>query len=146
MKERARTRSMRSLVLAMSLAAVAMACVASPLVAQTAAPLFSTEQAQRGEEAYAHSCAQCHGAGLDDGEFGGAPLNGSYFAGHWGSGDARALFDFATTTMPPDNPGSLTSETYADIIAFLLQQNGYAAGRDELPADPARLQTLTLKN
>jgi hypothetical protein len=30
--------------------------------------------------------------------------------------------------MPPANPGSLPDETYRNILAYILQVNGYAAG------------------
>jgi hypothetical protein len=29
--------------------------------------------------------------------------------------------------MPPANPGSLSDETHANIVAYVLQMNGYAA-------------------
>jgi hypothetical protein len=30
--------------------------------------------------------------------------------------------------MPPANPGTLPDETYASLVAYILQMNGYAAG------------------
>jgi hypothetical protein len=39
----------------------------------------------------------------------------------------RALFDSAKS-MPPETPGSLPDATYASIVAYILQMNGYAAG------------------
>jgi len=38
-------------------------------------------------------------------------------------------------TMPPDDPGSLGTEDYTDVLTYLLQLNGYPAGEEELPAD-----------
>jgi hypothetical protein len=37
------------------------------------------------------------------------------------------LYDSART-MPPANPASLSEGTYAAIVAYVLQVNGYAAG------------------
>lgn len=108
-------------------------------------PAFSQAQAERGQEAYVHSCVMCHGEALDDGDFGGAPLRGSWFRQHWGEGDVSALFDYIKTAMPPDNPGSLTDRNYADIVGFILLRNGYAAGSTDLPADDDALQKMTLK-
>jgi hypothetical protein len=34
--------------------------------------------------------------------------------------------------MPPATPGSLSDETYASIVAYVLQVNGYAAGETPL--------------
>jgi mono/diheme cytochrome c family protein len=106
---------------------------------------FTTEQAERGEAAYARNCADCHGTTLDNGEFGGAPLNGSYFRRHWGGGSVAALYSKTRTTMPPDRPGQLTDQTYLDLTAFLLSRNGYAAGDKELPADLEMQQKMSLK-
>jgi mono/diheme cytochrome c family protein len=106
---------------------------------------FTSEQAERGEAAYARNCADCHGTTLDNGEFGGAPLNGSYFRRHWGGGSVAALYSKTRTTMPPDRPGQLTDQTYRDLTAFLLSRNGYAADDKELPADLEMQQKMSLK-
>jgi mono/diheme cytochrome c family protein len=118
--------------------------VAGPAPAPTALT-FTAEQAERGEAAYARNCQDCHGTTLDNGEFGGAPLNGSYFRRHWGGGSVAALYSKTRTTMPPDRPGQLTDQTYLDLTAFLLSKNGYAAGDNELPADLETQQKMSLK-
>ena len=59
------------------------------VAAQVAAPQrlasvsFTAAQATAGEAAYKQHCASCHGASLDDGEFG-PPLKGVEFRGRWG--------------------------------------------------------------
>jgi len=106
---------------------------------------FTAEQAGRGQTAYRRACQDCHGFNLNDGEFGGAPLNGNYFSKHWGNGSAAALFGFLHTKMPPDRPGKLNPQTYADLTAFLLSKNGYQPGAAELPADPDALDHLSMK-
>jgi mono/diheme cytochrome c family protein len=118
--------------------------VAGPAPAPTALT-FTAEQAERGEAAYGRNCQDCHGSTLDNGEFGGAPLNGSYFRRHWGGGSVAALYSKTRTTMPPDRPGQLTDQTYRDLTAFLLSKNGYAAGDKELPADLETQQKMSLK-
>jgi hypothetical protein len=40
--------------------------------------------------------------------------------------------------MPEDNPGSLTDEELLGVIAFVLQQNGFAAGEKAIES-PATL-------
>ncbi len=112
--------------------------------AQTAAPSFTAAQAERGQASYEHSCQICHGSSLDDGDFGGAPLRGSWFQKHWGNGHVGALFAYVKATMPPDNPGGLNDTTYADILAFILQGNGYPPGGQELPGDATALQRMPL--
>ena len=59
------------------------------------------------------------------------PLAGEAFDAVWAGRSVRELFDSAKA-MPPANPGSLSNETYASIIAYVLQMNGYAAGETAL--------------
>ena len=47
--------------------------------------------------------------------------------------------------MPPDRPGGLTEQNYADIAAFLLDTNGYPKGDKELPPDAQSQQAMSLK-
>jgi hypothetical protein len=61
----------------------------------------------------------------------GPPLAGEAFDAVWAGRSVRALFDSATT-MPPANPGSLSDDTYANLVAYVLQVNGYAAGETPL--------------
>lgn len=125
---------------------VALVCVlASRTAGAQTAVTYTAAQAARGQASYEHSCQICHGSTLDNGDFGGAPLRGSWFREHWGQGDAAALFGYVKAAMPPDNPGGLNDTTYADILAFILQGNDYAPGGQELPADAAALQRMTLR-
>ncbi len=111
----------------------------------SAPPAFTAEQADRGHAAYRRNCQDCHGSDLNNGEFGGAPLIGQYFARHWGSGNVAALYGYMRTKMPPDRPGRLNPQTYADLTAFLLGKNGYQAAQTELPPDPAAQEHMNLK-
>jgi len=108
-------------------------------------PAFTEEQVQRGKSLYQKNCQDCHGSTLDNGEFGGAPLKGSYFRQHWGSGDVSGLFGYMNTLMPPDRPGQLSPQSYVDLTAFLLSNNGYAAGAEELTADQDAQRKMTMK-
>jgi mono/diheme cytochrome c family protein len=128
----------------------ALAITATPLYAAAQGsvqrpPAFTEAQAERGRAVYLKNCQDCHGSTLDNGEFGGAPLKGSYFRQHWGSGDVSALFGYVNTLMPPDRPGQLSEQSYVDITAFLLSSNGYAAGSEELTADQDAQHKMTMK-
>ena len=109
------------------------------------APVFSAEQVARGKASYIQRCGMCHGENLDDGDFGGAPLRGSWFRDHWGAGSVASLFSYVKTTMPPDNPGGLNDTTYTDILTYILQRNGYAAGPDEMKPDEKALEAMSLQ-
>jgi mono/diheme cytochrome c family protein len=106
---------------------------------------FTADQVASGAEIYDRRCADCHGSTLDNGEFGGAPLNGSYFKQHWGGGTVAGLVGYAKAKMPPDRPGSLTDQNYADLTAFLLEANGYPKGDKELPPDTPSQQAMSLQ-
>jgi mono/diheme cytochrome c family protein len=108
-------------------------------------PSFTQAQAERGEASYAHNCLDCHGSNLDNGEFGGPPLKGSSFARHWDAANVAALFGFMKAKMPPDRPGQLNDETYADLIAYILGENGFKPDGKELPADVNAQQAMSLK-
>jgi mono/diheme cytochrome c family protein len=124
---------------------IAAATAVKHAAAQQRPPAFTEEQVERGRAIYQKNCQDCHGTTLDNGEFGGAPLKGSYFRQHWGSGDVSGLFGYLTALMPADRPGQLSAQAYADLTAFLLSNNGYAAGTEELPADPDAQRKMTMK-
>ncbi len=45
-----------------------------------------------------------------------------------------AVFDYIKATMPADDPSSLEDDEYTDILAYLIQANGFPAGARELTA------------
>lgn len=88
----------------------------------------TAEQIARGETAYAQQCASCHGQDIVE-SLQGYP-------------DASLFFNFISTAMPASAPGSLPPQQYADIVAYLLSENGYPVGTEELPADPEILAQI----
>ena len=106
---------------------------------------YTAEQAEQGEAAYLENCAACHGENLDDGEFA-IPLKGIDFREQWRSKSLEELFTITSVTMPQDRPGRLDDDTYAQILAYLLQENGTEPGADELPADPSALLAMAPPN
>ena len=95
-----------------------------------AAPQYTAAQAAAGKTVFDADCAVCHGNTLRNGTMG-PPLTGEAFNAVWTGRPVRELFDSAKA-MPPASPGSLSDETYASIIAYVLQVNGYAAGETAL--------------
>ena len=57
------------------------------------------------------------------------------FTDVWARRTARDLYRELRRTMPDDNPGGLPRQTYVDVMAYILELNGYPAGPDELPPD-----------
>lgn len=104
---------------------------AQTLFAKEPAPSYTANQANLGKTDYSDDCLMCHGTNLDDGEFGPA-LKGASFKAQWGDQGSAALFSYIMTKMPPTTPGSLSQNDYADIAAYLLQENGIEPGNLEL--------------
>jgi outer membrane protein assembly factor BamB/plastocyanin len=84
---------------------------------------YTEEQVQRGKDRYSQNCSSCHGDGLD-GSGQAPPLLGPTFLSHWGTRSLAELFGKISTTMPFDNPGTLSPQAYLDITEFLLYSNG----------------------
>jgi mono/diheme cytochrome c family protein len=105
--------------------------------------VFTEEQAKRGEELYGQSCARCHQdtlIGKDDA----LPLAGSAFFAGWDKHTLNTLFDRINSSMPSDDPGSLSKQQIADVIAYILRFNGFPAGKAELPVQADLLREITL--
>jgi hypothetical protein len=75
----------------------------------------------------------------------GTPLAGKYFKTKWSGRSVRAFYDRARNTMPPSAPGSLPAGTYADIVAYILEINGFKPGGAALQAGDETLNRMELK-
>lgn len=94
--------------------------------------VYTQQQADAGAKLYSQHCAACHGAKLQG--VSGPPLGGAAFAAKWLGGNHTAddLYYIMHTQMPLNAPGSLKESEYLDILAFVLQQNGFPAGKNAL--------------
>jgi mono/diheme cytochrome c family protein len=98
--------------------------------------VFSQAQAARGARVFASICTNCHemaeftaaGAYLEEVE--GKPL--------W------ETFDFISTKMPDDDPGSLRLEEYAAVLAYIFSVYGLPSGDAELAVDEKSLEAITI--
>jgi mono/diheme cytochrome c family protein len=106
--------------------------------------VYSADQAKRGADVYAKSCAMCHGDELE-GEGQAPPLAGSEFTSAWNNQTVDDVFEIVKSTMPADKPGSLTRAQNADLFAFIFQKNRFPAGKAELPQDAAALKKITIE-
>lgn len=126
----------------------ATAGTVSPGVADDSTPawrgVYTKDQATRGKARYFTACASCHG-GLLQGDGDAPELAGNLFMKRWGNQSVAALFTFATTQMPIGRPGSLGAQGYADVIAFILSNNGFPDGTKELPANEPALENITIE-
>jgi len=94
--------------------------------------VYSTSQASRGQALFQSICTTCH-----------APdrFTGEEFVSAWSGKPIVELFK-AVQTMPEDNPGSLSAQQYADVMAYFLSLNKYPSGSDELKGDAEALSSI----
>jgi mono/diheme cytochrome c family protein len=124
--------------LAYGLIVAAGVVVFTPAAARAQAPTRSTwsgvytaAQAERGAQVYQTSCARCHGTNLEGEEIV-PPLIGGRFTASWNGLTLGDLFERIRTTMPYDDPGALTRQENADVIAYILRAGRFPAGAREL--------------
>jgi mono/diheme cytochrome c family protein len=97
---------------------------------------FSVEQATRGKASYDLFCGSCHGEDLAGQN--GPALKGARFLSIWDAATLREFYRKVSTTMPRAQ-ARLDEPVYVDVIAYLLQQNGFPTGPRELTAQPELL-------
>jgi mono/diheme cytochrome c family protein len=113
-----------------------------PAVNAQSPGFFSAPQAERGAVIYAAQCAGCHGNHLQGGNRTPA-LTGDGFWGKWNNQIARKLYSLIITTMPANDPGSLTEPEVIDLVAFVLGNNGVPVGDTDV-SRANELNTFTL--
>ena len=121
-------------LLAIAAFAAGWAAVAAVAAQQAASPaVFTAEQAAAGRALYQSTCASCHLPDLK-GSFEAPQLAGGNFMNMWRNRPISDLFSRIRNSMPLTNPGSLSDPDTANIVAYILQANGAAAGAQALTA------------
>ena len=116
-----------------------------PARAQEAPPIwrgvYTAAQADRGRAVVQLHCSECHHDDLSGGE--GPALRGSSFLVKWETHTVERLFHKIRDTMPsPDS--DVTEREKLDTVAFILQQNGFPAGSQELTDTNGVLASLRI--
>jgi mono/diheme cytochrome c family protein len=105
--------------------------------------VYTQEQAERGKASYGTHCAECHGGDLGGTSFGdGVPAlkRDDFKTGQ----TLKAVFDEVKRAMPFNAPGSLADGVYLDVIAYVLRENGYPAGQQELAPNADLLKGIVI--
>ncbi len=93
--------------------------------------VYTEAQAARGKAAYSGKCGSCHGE--DFVAVARAPLGGQGFMERWREGTIDGFFDFVKANMPRNAAGTVAEkDKKVDILAYILQANGFPAGSVEL--------------
>ena len=99
---------------------------------------FTDTQAQAGQAIYNSRCASCHDAGGET-----IRLWGPGFTAAWKTRTTRDLYTRIKTTMPFNDPGSLSDAAAASVVAYILKGNGAVAGTtDFTPTTAVSINTL----
>jgi cytochrome c5 len=129
------------------LVAAAVLTCAIAVRAQNAEPriwqgVYTGAQAERGKTNYNSACLRCHGDKLQGNT---APaLSGDRFFSAWGSEPIASLFAKIRDTMPPNFGTSIDDQTKLDIVAYILQTNGYPTGSAELTQNGSDLSSAQI--
>jgi mono/diheme cytochrome c family protein len=100
--------------------------------------MFSPDQVASGQSIYMRDCASCHSDNLSGGK--GPALAGEDFAARWGGKTGRSLYSKIISTMPPQNPGSLSEEQTLQIMGYILSHSALE------PADARATSAASLSN
>jgi mono/diheme cytochrome c family protein len=106
--------------------------------------VYSEDQSKRGGALYAKQCASCHGTELTGGESAPA-LVGDGFLSNWNGTTVGDLFERIRKSMPQDDPGRLSRQQDADILAFMLSANRFPVGKAELDRETEVLKLIKIE-
>jgi mono/diheme cytochrome c family protein len=108
--------------------------------------VYSSEQAARGAAQFATVCASCHDpAKVPAGKKPAPPLVGAKFLDTWSNRTLGELLTNIQTTMPNDGSAVLTEAQTADLVAHILEANGFPDGPAPLKYDAAAKSIVIVK-
>jgi mono/diheme cytochrome c family protein len=95
--------------------------------------VYTSAQATRGEQTYYNICVACHPRGT---------YSTDAFKTTWSGRPISDLFQQIKEKMPKSDPGSLTPEEAAQVLAYILKINDVPAGNVDLPSDIELLKKI----
>ena len=132
------------LVALWAIAALGSTMGAQPATRSVWDGVYTVEQSKRGEPLYGQYCSSCHGTVLEGGEMA-PPLAGGTFNANWNALSMGDLLERIRTSMPQNNPGSMSRAQCADILAFMLSVGNFPSGKTELPRETELLKQITFE-
>ena len=103
--------------------------------------VYSAQQAETGATAFQEACSRCHGVDLMGIPVGAAVgfnapmLVGDRFMDRWREDNLVELFTLVRNMMPRGAGTSVSDAIKIDIFAFVLRENGFPAGTEDLSMD-----------
>ncbi len=92
--------------------------------------VYTEAQAAQGEKQYQEICQRCHGTDTRAGEE--VSLWGDEFWKSWREDTLDNLYHYVSANMPNDEPATLRTEQYLDVLAYVLKKNSLPAGAARL--------------
>lgn len=92
---------------------------------------YTDAQAERGNKIFSANCLACHGR---------KDMSSADFRLRWNGRTVFDLLDRIESSMPENDPGSLSSAEYSDVVAYLLKLNGMPAGKSPVAPGPSLKQ------
>jgi mono/diheme cytochrome c family protein len=107
--------------------------------------VYTSEQANRGQDLYDKKCSECHQDDLSGGgDEAAAVLRGADFFARWKDRPVAELFQKIAESMPKNAPGSLSPKDTADVVAFLFKKNQVPASDVDLSTDVGKLGQVVM--
>jgi mono/diheme cytochrome c family protein len=104
--------------------------------------VYNDAQVARGKEVFTNVCVRCHGTDLSGVT---APaLKGDRFFQTFGSEPIDRLFLKVRDTMPPNYGDTVTDQNKLDAVTYVLQNNGFPSGPNELKMASEDLATALI--
>ncbi len=103
--------------------------------------VYTDAQAKRGGQVYGAHCRNWHGDPLQ-GDGSASALRGPTFTADFNGVTLAELVDRTRRTMPDDNPGTMSRQQIADVVAYVLSVNKFPAGEVELPTQAEALTQI----
>lgn len=130
-----------SIITGAALCALSMQTSANAQVTNVWDGAYTEAQAERGAQSYQEHCSECHGTQMQGREE--APtLKQGAFVYNWDGLPVSILFQRLRETMPLDDPRGTPRKIKADILAYIMKQNNFPAGKVPLPYQTSRLKRI----
>jgi mono/diheme cytochrome c family protein len=121
-----------------ALGSTGAAAPGAPLQKTTNDAVYTEAQADGAKALYQKVCVDCHpftvAAKKKPKDL---PLGEEPFFDEWEGRSLRELISIIALTMPNDGSAVVSEQEATDLVAYILQQNGFPAGSSRLTTDTA---------
>jgi hypothetical protein len=106
--------------------------------------VYTAAQAERGKRAFEQHCSLCHNSDLSGGTA--TALSGDRFLQGWAEDNLGSLYRTIRSNMPFGAAGTLSDQTYLDVLTYILKVNTFPAGPEELELNAGELRDIRIQD